>query len=50
MNPPRRRRANPPDQSPGPCRCAECEALAEGADLDPQTYIQTIAENIRTID
>ena len=49
MNPPRRRRANPPDQSPGPCRCAECEALAEGADLDPQACMQAVAEDIRTV-
>ena len=49
MNPPRRRRATPPDQSPGPCRCAECEALTEGADLDPQACMQAVAEDIRTV-
>ena len=48
MNHPRRRRANPPAESPERCRCAECEALAEGADLDPEACMQAVAEDIRT--
>jgi len=58
MNPPRRRRANPldgslgskgPKGSEGRCKCAECEALAEGDDLDPEACMQAVAEDIRTI-
>ena len=37
MNPPRRRRAK------------ECEALAEGAGLDPEACMQAVAEDIRTV-
>ncbi len=46
MNPPRRRRANPPEER---CRCAECEALAEGVDLDPEACMQAVADDIRTV-
>src|ERR1700739_1903241 len=49
MNHPRRRRANPPDQSPGRCRCAECEALTEGAGLDPEACMQAVTDDIRTV-
>jgi Domain of unknown function (DUF4262) len=49
MNPPRRRRATPPDQSPDRCTCSECEALAEGAGLDPEACMQAVAEDIRTV-
>src|SRR5882757_2503106 len=49
MNPPRRRRATPPDPSPARCTCSECEALAEGAGLDPQACMQAVAEDIRTV-
>src|SRR5260370_843459 len=49
MNPPRRRRANPPDETKGRCRCAECEALAEGINLDPEACMQAVADDIRTI-
>ncbi len=46
MNPPRRRRANPPEER---CECAECEALAEGVHLDPEACMQAVADDIRTV-
>jgi Domain of unknown function (DUF4262) len=46
MNPPRRRRANPADER---CRCAECEALAEGIGLDTEACMQAVADDIRTV-
>src|SRR3974390_2569039 len=46
MNPPRRRRATPPEQR---CRCAECDAMAEGIDLDPEACMQAVAADIRTV-
>ena len=49
MNPPRRRRAHPREESPGQCRCAECEALAEGGDLDPEACMQAVADDIRAV-
>src|SRR5580704_9356732 len=42
MNPPRRRRANPPDER---CRCAECDAMAEGINLDPEACMQAVADD-----
>ena len=58
MIPPRRRRANPPEER---CGCAECEALATaypggagfpdgmGADLDPDACMQAVADDIRAV-
>ena len=33
----------------GRCRCAECEALAEGDDLDPEACMQAVADDIRNV-
>ena len=46
MNPPRRRRANPPDQR---CRCAECDATGEGINLDPEACMQAVADDIHAV-
>jgi hypothetical protein len=46
MNPPRRRRANPPDQR---CRCAECDATAEGIALDPEACMRAVADDIHAV-
>src|SRR6201997_5274858 len=46
MNPSRRRRANLPAER---CRCAECDALAEGMNLDPEACMQAVADDIRTV-
>ncbi|HEY2264687.1 MAG TPA: hypothetical protein VGI96_18840, partial [Streptosporangiaceae bacterium] len=41
MNSPRRRRASSPER---PCRCAECDAVAEAAGLDPEACMLHDAE------
>jgi Domain of unknown function (DUF4262) len=46
MYQPRKRRTNPQEQQ---CRCAECDALAEGINLSPQASMQAIAADIRTV-
>ena len=33
----------------GRCGCTECEALAEGVDLDPEACMQAVADDIRTV-
>jgi Domain of unknown function (DUF4262) len=46
MDPSRRRRANPPEQR---CRCAECDALAEGISLDPEACMRAVADDITAV-
>src|SRR5271154_4808044 len=46
MNSARRRRANPPEQR---CRCAECDALAEVTELDPEACMEAITDDIQTV-
>jgi len=31
------------------CRCAECDALAEGMNLEPEACMQAVADDIRTV-
>jgi hypothetical protein len=45
MNPSRRRRGSPAGQR---CRCAECEALAEGMVLDPEACMRAVCDDIGT--
>jgi Domain of unknown function (DUF4262) len=45
MNPSRRRRGSTAGQR---CRCAECEALAEGMVLDPEACMRAVCDDIGT--
>ena len=46
MNPSRRRRADSPEER---CRCAECAALDEEPDLDPEACMTAVADDIQAV-